>query len=69
MDKLGRDRFIVVRKRKEYSQTGPTPKISVDKSTYESLQRVAVESGYSLSEIARRAITFALERLEWCDEV
>ena len=63
-----RDCFIVVRRRKEYSQSGPTPKISVDKATYESLQRVAVESGHSLSEITRQAVAFALERLEWCDE-
>ena len=62
------DSFIVVRKRKEYSQSGPTPKISVDKATYDALKDVAAESGHSLSEIARQAIAFALERLQWCDE-
>lgn len=62
------EKFIVVRKRKEYTQSGSTPKISVDKATYDALKDVAAESGYSLSEIARQAIAFALDRLEWCDE-
>lgn len=62
------DRFVVVRKRREYTQAGQTPKISVDKATYDALKDVAAESGHSLSEIARQAISFALERLEWCEE-
>jgi len=62
------DRFILVRKRREYTQSGTNPKISVDKQTYEALQSVAAESGRSLSEIARQAIGFALERLSWVDE-
>lgn len=68
-NKPNHDPFIMTRKRREYTQNGQTPKISVDRATYDSLQRVAVESGLSLSEITRQAVAFAMERLEWCDEV
>lgn len=67
-NKPNRDPFIVTRKRREYTQSGHAPKISVDRETYGALQRVAVESGISMSRITIQAISFALDRLEWCDE-
>lgn len=62
------DKFILTRKNREYTQSVANPKISVDRATYKALQQVAVESDRSLSDIARQAIAFALERLEWCEE-
>ena len=67
-NKSNRDPFILTRRNRAYTQSGATPKISVDRATYESLQRVAVESGQTLSDVTRQAVAFALDRLEWCDE-
>ena len=46
-----RDPFILTRKRREYTQNGATPKISIEQGTYQKLQYAAVESGRSISEI------------------
>lgn len=67
--KVNRDPFIMTRKRVDYQQKTTNPKVSVNRATYEALQRVAVESGLSMSEVTQQAVAFALERLEWCDEV
>lgn len=63
-----RDPFILTRKRRNYTQSGATPKISIDQGTYQKLQYAAVESGRSISEIARMAIGYAMGRLEWAEE-
>lgn len=63
-----KDKFIVTHKNREYTQAGPTPKISIDRATYDALLGVAVETGRSLSEVARMAISFALKRLSYDGE-
>lgn len=62
------DVFALVRKKKEYVQTNANPKISVDQSTYRLLQDAAVETGLSISAIAKQAVEFAFERLQYVEE-
>lgn len=62
------DDFIVVRKRKDYRQATTCPKINTDAATYQRLAEVAAESGQSVSEIARQAIAYALDRMKYADE-
>ena len=62
------DDFVVVRKRKDYQQKTNCPKINTDAATYARLASVAAESGQSVSEIARQAIAYALDRMKYADE-
>lgn len=62
------DKFIVVRKRRDYTQTVSNPKISTDAATYQQLVDVAEISGMPISEVARQAIAYAMERLKYVDE-
>lgn len=61
-------KFILVRKKREYCTNEQYPKIRVDQETYNNLASLAVESGLSMSELTRRAVKFATERLEWAEE-
>lgn len=63
-----KDPFILTRKKREYAQATKNPKISVDQQTYQALQRVAYETGLSISEISKTAIEFALDRLTYTEE-
>ena len=65
--KENRDPFIMTRKRRDYSQKDEYPMARVNKATYDALQRVAIESESSMSEVTRKAVAFAMDRLEWCD--
>ena len=60
--------FVIVRKRKDYKQATTCPKINTDLATYQRLAEVSAESGQSISEIARQAIAYALERMRYADE-
>lgn len=62
------DDFVVIRKRKTYAQSTTCPKINTDAVTYQRLAQVAAESGQSISEVARQAITFALDHMKYADE-
>lgn len=62
------DRFILTRQLRNYTQSSRNPKISIDQKTYSALQDAALQSGQTISSIARQAINFALERLSWVDE-
>lgn len=61
-------KFILVRVKKAYCTNETYPKIRVDQETYNNLASLAVESGLSMSELTRRAVKFATERLEWAEE-
>lgn len=61
-------KFILVRKKMEYCTNEQYQKIRVDQETYNNLASLAVESGLSMSELTRRAVKFATERLEWAEE-
>lgn len=61
-------KFILVRKKREYCTNEQYPKIRVDQETYNNLASLAVESGLSMSELTRRTVKFATERLEWAEE-
>lgn len=62
------DFFVIVRKRKNYAQNTINPKISTDEETYKRLADVSAESGQTISEIARQAIAYALDRMKYADE-
>lgn len=62
------DKFLLTRKRREYVQSGPTPKVSVDRETYIRLQEMAAETRLTISAVAKKAIEFAAERLEYVEE-
>lgn len=61
--------FLVTRRKRGYSQDVQHPKISIDKTTYEALQEVAYQSKESISQIAIRAIAYAICNIEYTDEV
>lgn len=61
-------KFILVRVKKAYCTNETYPKIRVDQETYNNLASLAVESGLSMSELTRRAVKFATDRLEWAEE-
>ena len=61
-------KFILVRKKREYCTNETYPKIRVDQETYNNLANLAVESCLSMSEVTRRAVRYAIERLEWAEE-
>lgn len=64
---MASDNFVVIRKRRNYANKGDHPKISTDAETYRRLADVAYNSGMSISEVARQAIAYAMERLEYID--
>lgn len=61
-------KFILVRKKREYCTNEQYPKIRIDQETYNNLANLAVESCLSMSEVTRRAVRYAIERLEWAEE-
>ena len=62
------DRFILARKRKIYDPVAQYPTINVGRATYEVLANAAADSGLPLSEVARQAIKFAFDHLEWIEQ-
>ena len=44
------------------------PKISIDLGTYRKLQKAAIDSGLSISQIAKQAIDYAFNRVQWVEE-
>lgn len=60
--------FVLVRKKKEYRQVQQFPKISIDLGTYRKLQKAAIDSGLSISQIAKQAIDYAFNRVQWVEE-
>lgn len=60
--------FVMVRKSKDYKQKTTNPKITTDAETYQLLANVALESGFTVAEVARQAIRYALDHLEWVEE-
>lgn len=61
-------KFILVRVKKAYCTNETYPKIRVDQETYNNLANLAVESCLSMSEVTRRAVRYAIDRLEWAEE-
>ena len=62
-------RFILKRKSKSFQQgDSNSPKIRVKPDTYALLTVWAQETGLPITELARRAISFAAENLTWDGE-
>lgn len=62
------DKFVLVRKQRDYKQTDKFPKIRVPLETYEKMTEWAAESGLSISELARRAVEYADRHLAYVVE-
>ena len=62
------DKFVLVRKRREYGTNEQYPKIRTDRDTYAKLAELAAESGQSIAEIVRQSVAFAIDHLAWADE-
>ena len=56
------------RKKPEYTQKSPFPKISVSDKTYMRLKEAACESGQSIAAVANQAIEYAMQHLRFVDE-
>ncbi len=57
------DKFILVRKPKDYRQTDKRPTVRVSLETYKKLSEWAAESGISISELANMAVDYADKHL------
>lgn len=57
------DKFILVRKPKEYRQTDKRPTVRVSLETYTKLSQWGAESGISISELVNMAVDFADKHL------
>ena len=63
------DKFILTRKKRNYTQgNADFPTIKIDKVTYCRLQEIAAETGLSLCAVAKQAVQFAFDRLEYVEE-
>lgn len=57
------DKFILVRKPKDYRQTDKRPTVRVSLGTYEKLTAWAAETGISISELVNMAVEYADKHL------
>ncbi len=62
------DKFILVRKPREYRQGDKRPVVRVSLQTYGKLSEWAAETGIPISEIANRAVEYASRHMVFVDE-
>ena len=65
---MSNDKFVLVRKPRDYKQTDKFPKIRIPLETYEKLTEWAVETGISISELTSRAVAYADKHLSYVSE-
>lgn len=62
------DKFILVRKPRDYKQTDKFPKIRIPLETYERLTEWASETGISISKLTKRAVDYCDKHLAYVSE-
>ncbi len=62
------DKFILVRKPKDYRQTDKRTVVRVSLETYKKLAEWAAETGIAMSELANMAVEYADKHLAYVSE-
>lgn len=62
------DKFILVRKPRDYRQIDKRPTVRVSHETYEKLTGWAAETGISISELTNKAVEYAGKHLAYVSE-
>lgn len=62
------DKFVLVRKRKQYIQDGKYPKVHVNAETYAKVAEWAGETGLKMSDLIGQAVEFADKHSVFVDE-
>lgn len=57
------EKLILVRKPKQYDPKSKNPKVSTDRRTYETLKRLALDNGMTISEVLRQIVEYADEHM------
>lgn len=62
------DKFILIRKQRQYNYQGKYPKVHVSAETYEQLADWAIQTDRPLSDIVGQAVRFAAEHAVFIDQ-